>query len=268
MRDRGVACRQRPREERVRIRIPNPESPSEQELCGWMQSKPSPLLCELHAHSTWSDGALGLRDLCDLYGRRGFDVLAITDHATARARARARRQLRRLPACGSRRGAAGARALRPSRDPRPRAHVRRPGSSPRGPRRRDRAAVVRRRLGRARFRARASARGRGGARRRPPVFAERARRRDARGTAAFGARPELAELVDRFELFNRHTLFSWVATAGHPTVATGDFHRLEHLATWKTLLPCAKDEPSVIAYLRSARPAYLVRLEAELRAAA
>ena len=72
----------------------------------------------------------------------------------------------------------------------------------------------------------------------------------------FGARPELAELVDRYELFNRHTLFSWVATAGHPTVATGDFHRLEHLATWKTLLPCAKDEPSVITYLRSARPAY------------
>src|SRR4029078_3324518 len=46
-----------------------------------MQSKPSPLLCELHAHSTWSDGALGLRELCDLHGRRGFDVLAVTDHA-------------------------------------------------------------------------------------------------------------------------------------------------------------------------------------------
>ena len=46
-----------------------------------MATKPSPLLCELHAHSTWSDGALTLRELCDLYGRRGFDVLAVTDHA-------------------------------------------------------------------------------------------------------------------------------------------------------------------------------------------
>ena len=78
-----------------------------------------------------------------------------------------------------------------------------------------------------------------------------------------------AELVDRFELFNRHTLFcvGRDRRATRPS-RTGDFHRLEHLATWKTLLPCAKDEPSVIAYLRSARPAYLVRLEPELRAAA
>jgi histidinol phosphatase-like PHP family hydrolase len=39
------------------------------------------LLCEFHAHTTWSDGALTVRELCDLYGRRGFDVLAVTDHA-------------------------------------------------------------------------------------------------------------------------------------------------------------------------------------------
>ena len=90
-----------------------------------------------------------------------------------------------------------------------------------------------------------------------------------RGTAAFAACPDLHPLVDRFELFNRHTLFSWVAAAGLPTIASGDFHRLDHLATWKTLLPCPKDEPSVVAYLHSPRPAYLVRLEeGELRAAA
>jgi hypothetical protein len=59
-----------------------------------------------------------------------------------------------------------------------------------------------------------------------------------------------------------------VAAAGHPTVATGDFHRSEHLATWKSLLPCAKDEAAIVAYLRSARPAYLVRLEDELSVAA
>src|SRR5215475_4258731 len=41
---------------------------------------PEPLLCELHAHTTWSDGALSLPELVDLYGRSGYDVLAITDH--------------------------------------------------------------------------------------------------------------------------------------------------------------------------------------------
>src|SRR5262245_2278583 len=41
---------------------------------------PSPLLCELHAHSTWSDGALSVPQLVDLYGSAGFDVLAVTDH--------------------------------------------------------------------------------------------------------------------------------------------------------------------------------------------
>src|SRR5712692_6302422 len=39
-----------------------------------------PLLCELHAHTLWSDGDLTVRELVDLYGRNGFDVLAITDH--------------------------------------------------------------------------------------------------------------------------------------------------------------------------------------------
>ena len=39
------------------------------------------LLCDFHMHTTWSDGALTLRDLVDLYGRTGdFDVIAITDH--------------------------------------------------------------------------------------------------------------------------------------------------------------------------------------------
>ena len=41
-----------------------------------MATKLSPLLCELHSHTTWSDGELTPRELCDLYGRAGFDVLA------------------------------------------------------------------------------------------------------------------------------------------------------------------------------------------------
>ncbi|MGZ4396666.1 MAG: hypothetical protein ACXVZ2_15035 [Gaiellaceae bacterium] len=45
-----------------------------------MRIRTTPLLCELHAHTTWSDGVLGLPELVDLYGRSGFDVLAVTDH--------------------------------------------------------------------------------------------------------------------------------------------------------------------------------------------
>jgi predicted metal-dependent phosphoesterase TrpH len=232
-----------------------------------LATRPSPLLCELHAHSTWSDGALTLRELIDLYGSRGFDVLSVTDHAPRDARwihagsydaylravrgeaerARELYDLILIPGLeltyddpdSCRAGHAVAVGLRSYVD------VSAGLES---------ALVDAREAGAALIAAHPYS----------PDQAATARR----GTAAFGARPDLSELVDRYELFNRHTLFSWVAAAGHPTVATGDFHRPEHLATWKTLLPCARDEASVVAYLRSARPAYLVRLEDELRAAA
>ena len=45
-----------------------------------MHRKIQPLLCELHAHTRWSDGELTLPELVDLYGRSGFDVLCVTDH--------------------------------------------------------------------------------------------------------------------------------------------------------------------------------------------
>jgi hypothetical protein len=43
-----------------------------------MPRKLPPLLCELHAHTTWSDGILTVRELADLYGRRGFDVVCVS----------------------------------------------------------------------------------------------------------------------------------------------------------------------------------------------
>jgi predicted metal-dependent phosphoesterase TrpH len=233
-----------------------------------MPTKPSPLLCELHAHSTWSDGALTLRELCDLYGRRGFDVLAITDHAprerreihagtydaylrSIRAEALRARELYDLLVVP------GLELTYDDPDPLRAAHAVAIGLRSYV----DVAAGVETAL--------AAARAHGAALVAAHPYSPDQLAGATRGTAAFGARPELHALVDRFELFNRHTLFSWVAAAGLPTVATGDFHRLDHLATWKTLLPCPKDEPSVVAYLRSARPAYLVRLEdGELLAAA
>ena len=45
-----------------------------------MRHRVQPHLCELHAHTTWSDGRFSARELVDFYGQVGFDVLCITDH--------------------------------------------------------------------------------------------------------------------------------------------------------------------------------------------
>ena len=225
-----------------------------------MPTKAAPLLCELHAHTTWSDGALGVRELCDLYGCNGFDVLAITDHTT---REPGHVQAESFDAYLEEVDAEAVRAARlygllvvpgleltyDDDDPLQAGHAVAVGL---------RSFVdVRRGLERALASARASGAALVAAHPYAPDQLEGA----TRGTAAFAARPELAAQVDRFELFNRHTLFGWVAKAGLPSVANGDFHRDEHLGGWKTLMPCARTESAVVDYLRSARPTYLVRLD-------
>ena len=225
-----------------------------------MPPKPSPLLCELHAHTTWSDGDLSVRELCDLYGRRGFDVLAVTDHAPREQRevhagnyhaylANLRSEALRARELYDLLVVPGLELTYDDADPMQSAHAVAIGL---------RSYVD---LSDGLESALASARAQGAALVAAHPYSPESLPTATRATAAFGARPELHELVDRFELFNRHTLFGWVAAAGLPGIASGDFHRLEHLAGWKTLLPCPKSEPAVISYLRSARPAYLVRLD-------
>lgn len=87
-------------------------------------------------------------------------------------------------------------------------------------------------------------------------------------TKRFSRDTGLRELAHRFELFNRRQLFGWVADAGLPAVASGDFHTPEHLVGWKTLLPSMHDEQAVVGYLRTPRPVYLARLDDELTRAA
>jgi predicted metal-dependent phosphoesterase TrpH len=225
-----------------------------------MPTKSPPLLCELHAHTTWSDGSLTVRELCDLYGRRGFDVLAVTDHAprdgryvqaetfaayleSVHAEARRARDLYDLLVLP------GLELTFDDPDPLQAAHVVALGL---------REYVD---LAEGLESALADARAHGAALVAAHPYSVDELASATRCTAAFAARPELVPLVDRFELFNRNTLFGWVSAAGLPAVASGDFHRLEHLSTWKTLLPCAKDEAAVLAYLRSRRPAFLARLD-------
>jgi len=231
-----------------------------------IRHRPDPLLCELHAHSTWSDGALSVDQLVDLYGMNGFDVLCVTDHVTrvpdavpvARTLVAADHAayLEALEAESERARrlyglllVPGAELTYDDPDPRVAAHA---------------VALGLREfpdLGGGLDLALAAARAAGAALIAAHPYALETASTAHRTTGRWAAEPQRsAALVDRFELFNRHDFFGWVAQERLPAVASGDFHRLEHFATWKTLLPCRKEEAAVIDYLRSGRPTYLVDL--------
>ena len=227
-----------------------------------------PLLCELHAHTTWSDGSLTIGQLVDAYGQAGFDVLCVTDHVVrsddpehapgglplhvhARnhssyvmaieieaARARVQYDMLVLP---------GLELTYNDRDPLRAAH-----------------AVA---VGLESFigvdggieHALRHARGQGAALIAAHPYAPAAAGDAPRATARFAAEwSALAPLVDRWELINRRDVFDWVAQAGLPAVACGDAHLLEHVLTWKTMIPCRKERASVLAHLRSPAPTYIV----------
>jgi predicted metal-dependent phosphoesterase TrpH len=240
--------------------------------------KARPLLCELHAHTTWSDGTFALPELVDLYGSHGFDVLVVSDHVlrgddpwpagnpdgshvdelsygryldavqAESERARARYGLLVVP---------GLELTYNDPEPDLAGHAVAIGL---------RSYVS---MDRGLAEAMASARASGAAIVAAHPHAGDAELRPGRATRRFWREWRvLGGLVDRYELFNQREVFSWVANAGLPSVACGDFHRLEHLATWKTLLPCEKTEAGVVAYLRSSRPAYITRLDRVPRLAA
>jgi predicted metal-dependent phosphoesterase TrpH len=234
-----------------------------------MRVRTGPLLAELHAHTTWSDGAFSIGQVVDIYGSRGFDVLCITDHVVRSddpwldpeewhdrgvqaemhaaylaeidregARAQSRYDLLVLP---------GLELTYNDLEPDRAAHAVAVGL--------ESFVSVDPGLGEAIETAHAA----GAAIIAAHPFDDEASVNRARLTRGFVADATLREHVDRFELFNRTTLFGWVAREGLPAVACGDFHRLEHLEGWKTLLPCEKDPAAVVDYLRSPRPAYLTR---------
>jgi predicted metal-dependent phosphoesterase TrpH len=232
--------------------------------------KTRPLLCELHAHSTWSDGTLELNEVVDLYGSQGFDVLVVSDHvlrsddpwpaehpggswirednydaylsAIGEEARRAREQYDLLVIPG---------AELTYNDPDPDLAGHAVAVGLRGFVTMDRglpeAMAAARAEGAAIFAAHPHGEG--------PHRTDRLTRRFWREWRLLGG------LIDRYELFNQREVFSWVANAGLPSIACGDFHRAEHVSSWKTLLPCEKTEVGVVAYLRSSRPAYITRLE-------
>jgi predicted metal-dependent phosphoesterase TrpH len=228
-----------------------------------------PLLAELHAHTTWSDGELTPAELVDLYGRAGFDVLAITDHvvhSSAESHVRAetyRAYLDELDAEAERARrrygllvAPGLELTVEDPDPRRAGHALAIGL-------RDFVSVDD-----GLDAALREARDAGAALIAAHPYPLAAVAASARGTAWFAEDPEwAASAVDRFELFNRDDRFDWVALRQLPWVATGDFHRPGHLFTWKTLLPCERTEEAIVATLRSNAQCALMRVAANRVAA-
>ena len=249
-----------------------------------------PLLCELHAHTSWSDGDLTIQELVDLHGRSGFDVLCVTDHVIRSGDPWRERQ----PGLASwvdeeqlgsvlleiEREAArswrtygmlvvpGLELTFNDEDPGQAAHAVAVGlrefisvddgiaeamsaAAEAG------AAIIAAHP----YGASRDPSGESTADGTPPP-------NDSRLTQRFYRDEELRGLAHRFELFNRSQLFGWVADAGLPAVATGDVHRAEHAFGWKTLLPTRHEESAVVEYLRSSRPVYLARLDAETSRAA
>jgi hypothetical protein len=231
----------------------------------------SMLLCELHAHTTWSDGSLTLTELVDIYGMHGFDVLCVTDHA-----------LRPDDPYLVERNLRGRRyPLRPETYPRYLRSIEREGRrafeqygllvvpgleltfNHEEPDETGHALAVGVRsfvsLETGLEHSMHEARSLGAA-----IVAAHPHGADVdplplRTTRWFWHnRDRLDGLVDRYEILNGRQTFGWVATAGLPGLANGDYHRLEHLASWKTLLPCEKDAAAIVEHLRSSGRAYIV----------
>lgn len=230
---------------------------------------PEPLLCELHAHTTWSDGSLTIPELVDLYGRTGFDVLAITDHvirggdptreaASALVASSYPAYLEQVEAEAERAAARYGLVVVPGLeltfddpDASRAAHALALGIRSFVP------------LDGGLDLALEEARAHGAALIAAHPYTLAGTVGAPRSTARFAQEPEwAAQALDRFEVCNRHDFFGWVAQARLPVVASGDFHRPEHLATWKTQLTAEKSETAVIDYLRSRRPVSLTRVDA------
>jgi hypothetical protein len=237
---------------RYPFRHPAPYSPGH---TGGMNES---LLCELHAHTTWSDGELSLPEVVDLYGRAGYDVLAITDHvvrghtmitdelfapylhAVERENVRAQAQYGMLVI-------PGLELTWDDADPARAAHavvigVHRHISLDDGLE----AAIER-------------AAGMGAAVIAVHPHALETDPIPGRTTRRWWLDRELRALAHRFELINRTQAFPWVAESDLSAVAGGDFHRPEHLRTWKTVLPAPHSAAGVVNYLRSSQPAMLMR---------
>jgi len=225
------------------------------------------LLCDFHVHTTWSDGRLTIREVVDLYGRTGhFDVIAITDHILmkrdllARAGKLASLGLWQFSVTEDRFEAYLADIAREAERARqlydllviPGAeitqnHIRSHKNSHivaldlksyiSADQTADEILKEIRRQGAVSIACHPH---------------HRTTRRIEVGTCyLWEHRKRVAELVDVWEAANRDDLFSVTSLKHYPYVANSDFHKAKHLYSWKTLLRCEKNWPSIARALRA-----------------
>ncbi|HEY6928098.1 MAG TPA: PHP domain-containing protein [Thermoanaerobaculia bacterium] len=229
------------------------------------------LLCDFHVHTTYSDGALSLSEVVDLFGRSGHDVIAITDHIVNRDNG-----LGKI-----------AHAIRHSLNPETATtyfeEIQREADRAwktygmlvisgaeltRNTINRDTSVHILA-LGLKEF---LSADG-------DPLDLLREIR--ARGAVSVACHPHemsefyantfylwnrrriVAGLVDLWEIGCRFDLFPVVSREKLPHIANSDFHRPEHLYAWKTLLPAEKSISAVLAALKRATGIGVLRLTPE-----
>jgi predicted metal-dependent phosphoesterase TrpH len=225
------------------------------------------LLCDFHTHTTWSDGRLSVRELIDLYGSTGrFDVIAITDHVLMK---------RDLLARAGRIAMFGTRRFSVSEDAFPEYLGEIAEEAVRARRRYGMLVIPGAEITQNHLRARRNshiiALGLSkyiSADQTAEEILHEIRRQDAISVAChphhrtkrrfeistcylWDHRKELMDLVDVWEAANRDDLFSVTSLKHFPYVANSDFHKEKHLHSWKTLLRCRKDWPSIRETLRA-----------------
>lgn len=221
---------------------------------GIPRKKGSPLLCDFHVHTNYSDGKLTVADVVDFYGVRGFDCICITDHWADPRRLigklarltpftlstdqieeyfevisrEARRAWRRY-------GMLVLTGLEFNKD---------------GPTKKSSAHLL-------------------GIDLKLPIsprldLMETITRIHAQGALAVAAHPHLmksewaketlylwdnqekfAPVIDAWEIANRNNLFTPVSLRRLPFLANSDFHKPKHIFSWKTLLNCEKDAEAI-----------------------
>lgn len=219
------------------------------------------LLCDFHIHTTWSDGSVPLPEVVDIYGQAGFDVIAITDHVVnrdcliGRFAGYANQTVTRgnFDAYLSELASEAARAWEKYR------MLVIPGVEITKDYFREKDAAHVLLLDVSRFVS---------ADQPWEAILSQGRAQEALIVAChphhtdheiidtlyfWNNREKYAPWFDAWEVANRTDLFSVVSLNNYPILANSDFHKVSHLHSWKTLLPCEKTVGSVKACIRDNR---------------
>ena len=224
------------------------------------------LLCDFHVHTRWSDGALTVREVVDLYGStRKFDVIAITDHILMKRDLLAR--IGRIATLGRR-----AFGIREEQFEAYLADVR--SEAKRAMDKYGMLVIPGAEITQNRLNGKKNShvialdiRNYISADQRADDILREIRKQDAISIAChphhrttrrieistcylWDNRKTLGELVELWEAANRDDLFSVTSLKHYPYVANSDFHKPKHLFSWKTLVKSEKNWPAIKTALR------------------